>query len=82
MSFHMGRINKKLKFDSFFDKYWWGDDFDFSKRIGQLGKLYKLPEKMIYHKGNASVNFNSVSVSKIIINLNYIQSKYKNKLYY
>ena len=76
MSFHFGRIQSEEYFDYFFDKYWWGDDFEFSMRIGKKGHLYKIPKTMIYHEGNASVNLTSEAIKKIIFNLKYIQNKY------
>jgi len=76
MSFHFGRIQSEEYFDNFFDKYWWGDDFEFSMRIGKKGPLYKIPKSMIYHEGNSSVKLTSEAIKKIIFNLNYIQNKY------
>ena len=76
MSYNLKAMKSVQYFDTRFDNFWWGDDFEYSLRVSQLGAMYKLHDAFVYHEGNSSLNLTVDHVEKIIKNYKYICEKH------
>ena len=77
MSYNLRNMKLIQYFDTKFDNFWWGDDFEYSFRASQLGAMYKLHDAFVYHEGNSSLNLSPDHVDEIIKNYKYISEKHR-----
>jgi len=75
MSFR-ANILRNNKFDLFYEKNWWGDDFETSFKIAKTHKLLQIPNARLFHYGNASFGRSAKLAYMQGRNLKYIRKKH------
>ena len=69
-------IIKKIKFDSWYNDYWYGDDFETSFAVSKVYKLLQIPDSRLIHEGNASSERSPKIAFMVGLNYRYIREKY------